>query len=77
MRWSERSAWSRWKALSRRAAHVQSNVLLWLLYYGRFVPMALVRHVTGSRPFRAGQGRPAWEQRAARPADLPSARRQF
>ena len=68
-------AWAKWKALARRAAVAQSNVLLWLLYYVMVVPLALLR-----RPFdgRRESSQPSWRERPASDADrLATARRQF
>jgi hypothetical protein len=68
------SLWARWKTLARHAARIQSNIILTVLYFLVFLPLALVR-----RPFaahlQAGAG--SWRERDATPHDLPSARRQF
>ena len=68
------SAWARWKEFAARAAAVQSNALLWVLYFLLLVPLALIR-----RPF-AGPldgGRPGWRVRPTDPPSLEAARRQF
>lgn len=67
--------WQRWKSVARRAAVVQSNVLLWLLYYVVFVPLALCRRAFGN-PLDTGSA-PAWRQRVESRSDLRSARQQF
>jgi len=69
-----RAAWARWKAFARQAARVQSNVILTVLYFLVFVPLALLR-----RPFAApltkdpGQ----WRERLPAPRDVVSTRQQF
>lgn len=66
--------WARWKSFARQAARVQSNVILTVLYFLVFLPLALVR-----RPFAEPFGGQAdrWRERAPAPRDLPAARRQF
>jgi len=69
--------WGRWKAIARGAAAVQSNVVLWLLYYLLFLPIALLQ-----RPFTEPlgprtMGPPAWREREDGPQDETAARRQF
>ena len=70
------TVWEQWKRIARRAAAFQSNVLLWVLYYVVFCPVALVR-----RPFtdtlQLRTGGPAWRERAATGTGLETARRQF
>ena len=68
--------WQRWKRLARRAAVVQSNVVLWLLYYVAFVPLALVRRLFADAVGTKGGGA-AWRERAEAPVDLRSSRRQY
>jgi hypothetical protein len=72
---SARSAglWSRWKALARRAAVIQSNVLLFILYFLVFLPIALVRRI-GTPRFGSHAG---WQPHGPEPHDLDAARRQF
>jgi hypothetical protein len=65
--------WTRWKALARRAAEFQSNVLLFILYFILFVPIAMVRRL-GSTPFGSQSG---WEPHVDPPPTLDAARRQF
>jgi hypothetical protein len=67
------NAWARWKALAKRAAEFQSNVLLFILYFVLFVPIALVRRI-GSKPFGSEAG---WQPHADAPSTLDAARRQF
>ena len=65
--------WSRWKTLAHRAARVQSNIILTVLYFVVLVPLALLR-----RPFANPlAGSPVWRERPSVPHDLVSARRQF
>ena len=68
------SLWARWKSFARQAARVQSNIILTILYFLIFLPLALLR-----RPFapRFGGGADAWLERQASPRDLTAARRQF
>ena len=68
------SLWARWKAFARVAARVQSNIILTILYFLVFLPLALVR-----RPFAGKFGGHAdhWLERQPGPHDLPAARRQF
>jgi len=69
-----RGLWARWKAFARTAARVQSNIILTILYFLVFLPLALVR-----RPFAdpLDSGNRAWRVREPSARDLPSARRQF
>ena len=68
------SLWARWKAFARVAARVQSNIILTVLYFLVFLPLALLR-----RPFADtfGGGADAWIERQPAPRDLPAARRQY
>jgi hypothetical protein len=68
--------WTRWKAVARRAAELQSNVVLGVLYYGLLTPLALFRRPL-SNPLSPSSEPPRWEQRQPASHDLPSARRQF
>jgi hypothetical protein len=68
--------WGRWKAFARRAAQVQSRVLLWVLYYLLLVPIALVQH-GGRGAWRRHDVPPSWKPRTTRTSDMASARRQF
>jgi hypothetical protein len=69
--------WQRWKRLAHRAAVFQSNVLLWVLYYVVFVPLALVQRPF-TDPLALRQRRPAWHPRAAGGENgVEAARRQF
>lgn len=65
--------WTRWKGVAERAAEVQSNVLLFLLYFLVFLPIALVRRL-GAERFGSRTG---WQPHADRPPSLAAARRQF
>lgn len=67
----------RWMALARRAARVQSHILLFAFYYLAFVPAALVL-----RPFLRPFGQPkgpgsAWLAKRPLPTTIDAARRQF
>jgi hypothetical protein len=68
------SLWARWKAVARVAARVQSNVILTILYFLVFLPLALIR-----RPFAGpfGGDAPGWLERPPAARDLPAARRQY
>jgi hypothetical protein len=66
--------WRRWKAFAHKAARVQSNIILTLLYFLVFLPLALVR-----RPFadRLDAGHATWRERTPVSHDIDAARRQF
>jgi|SoiMethySBSTD1v2_1073268.scaffolds.fasta_scaffold5702480_1 hypothetical protein len=71
------TVWDRWMALARKAAAVQSNVILWLLYYVLFLPIALIQ-----RPFSDPLGTqnttaPHWRERSDGPQDTKAAGLQF
>jgi hypothetical protein len=70
------SAWARWKALAVRAAEVQSNVLLFVLYVVLFVPLALLRRPFGD-PLGLRGPRPGWRPRPKLDPSVEAARRQF
>lgn len=61
--------------LARTAAAVQSNVLLWLVYFVMWVPLGAVRRLFAD-PLRR-HAPPAWHERPSVAADLQAARRQF
>ena len=72
-----RAVWARWMALARKAAAVQSNVILWVLYYALFLPIALIQ-----RPFSDPLGTqtttaPHWRNRSDGPQDRRAAGLQF
>lgn len=67
------SAWTRWQALARRAAEFQSNVLLFVLYFALFVPIAFVRRI-GAERFGSRAG---WQPHPDLPTTLDAARRQY
>ena len=72
-----RGFWARWKRVAHRAAQVQSNVLLFILYFLVFLPIALLR-APFSDPVGIKRSRSTgWRRRPARKADLESAQRQF
>jgi hypothetical protein len=65
--------WTRWKGFAHRAARVQSNAILTILYFLVLLPLALVR-----RPFANPLAAPpTWHERPPISHDLISARRQF
>lgn len=70
-------AWARWRAFARRAAEVQSHVLMWLLYWVAFVPIASIQRRTSDPLDLRRSDSPAWREREPLDADLPRARRQF
>ena len=71
------SLWQRWQRVARAAAVVESNVLLWILYYLVFVPLALVQRPF-SDPLARRQHRPAWYPHATgSETGVEAARRQF
>ena len=67
------SLWSRWKAFAHRAARVQSNIILTILYFLVLLPLALVRRLFANTLAEAG----IWHQRPPAIHDLNVARRQF
>lgn len=70
----KKSLWARWKTLARHAARIQSNIILTVLYFIVFLPLALIR-----RPFSPpfGSDADAWRERQPVEHDVTSARRQF
>lgn len=64
--------WARWMVVARRAAEFQSNVLLFILYYVMFVPIALVRRL-GTERFGSKAG---WQPHVDSPTTIEAARRQ-
>ena len=66
------AAWRRWRAFARKAAEVQSKILLGALFLV-VVPFAAARRSIG----RARVQPPGWRARPHRPADLAAARRQY
>ena len=70
----KKSLWARWKTLARHAARIQSNIILTVLYFLVFQPLALIR-----RPFSPafGSGSDRWREREPAPHDVSAARRQF
>lgn len=64
-------------ALARKAAEVQSLVLMAILYWVAFVPLAwFQRRLSDPLDLRPGDP-PAWRARDPLRVDLPSIRRQF
>jgi hypothetical protein len=65
--------WTRWTRLARRAAEIQSLVILTLLYWIMVVPIGGLRRIAG-----AGTSKRGWHVRsAAGPVTLDEARRQY
>ena len=56
---------------------MQSNVLLWVLYYVAFVPLALVRRPFDDPLNAKASAAPRWRSRSPGPQDPSAARRQF
>jgi hypothetical protein len=77
MNTAARTVWARWRALAHRAAEVQSHVLMWLLYWIAFVPIALIQRRTSDPLDLRRSDAPVWREREPLDADLPRARRQF
>jgi len=69
---SGRAAWRRWRAFARKAAEVQSEVVLGALFVA-VVPFAAARRLVAGSPLRPA----GWRARPQAPADLDSARRQY
>lgn len=64
----------RWKALARRAAQMQGQVIFFLLYFVAFVPLAFIRRAATSA---SNHTPPRWMDRPPAADDLLSARRQY
>jgi hypothetical protein len=67
-----RAAWRRWRAFARKAAEVQSEIVLGALFVA-VVPFAAARRLAG----RAPAWKTGWQRRAVKPDELQAARRQF
>jgi hypothetical protein len=65
--------WTFWRRLAHRAAVVQSNVVLFLLYFAFVLPVSLVIRRTTTRR-RAASG---WHALPTVPDELKAARQQF
>jgi hypothetical protein len=65
--------WTRWKAFAHRAARIQSNVILTILYFIVLLPLALLRRPFAN-PLAASR---IWHERPPADHDLAVARRQF
>jgi hypothetical protein len=59
--------------VARRAAEFQSNVLLFILYFLMFVPIAALRRI-GTERFGSRSG---WEPHTDQPSTLDAVRRQY
>ena len=67
--------WTKWKAIAHRAAVVQSNILLWLLYYIVVVPIAGFKRLFVQR---SDSPQPLWRERPPAQEDrVVVAHRQF
>ena len=70
--------WSKWKALSKKAAELQARIILTVFYFTVAAPFGLVRtHLAD--PLRIKREGPAggWLERRTRDRTLEDARRQF
>jgi hypothetical protein len=67
-----RAAWRRWRAFARKAAEVQSEVVLGALFVA-VVPFAVARRLFARSPRRPA----GWRARPQLPADLAASRRQY
>ena len=65
--------WTRWRRLAHKAAVVQSNIVLFAVYFAIVVPVAFVRRVS-SKPRRTP---PGWQPVPASPDERSSAHQQF
>lgn len=70
-----RNITTRWMTLARRAATLQSRVILLALYFVLWVPLGIVRRLFAD-PLRRRDA-PRWAMRQRSNGDLTSARRQF
>ena len=70
--------WSKWKALSRRAAELQARIILTVFYFTLAAPFGLARSRLAD-PLRMKGDRPVsgWLERETRDRTLEDARRQF
>ena len=68
--------WRRWKRFAAKAAEVQGQVLLFLLYFLVLLPMALVAS-PGSVFGRVRRSEAAWKPRLEATPDLDSLHRQY
>jgi len=69
---SGRAAWRRWRAFARKAAEVQSEVVLGALFLV-VVPFAAARRLFARSPRRPS----GWRARPQPPVDIAAARRQY
>lgn len=65
--------WTAWRRLAHRAAVVQSNVVLFILYFAFVLPVSLVIRLTTTRRSPAS----GWRALPTVSDDLKAARRQF
>ena len=70
--------WSKWKALSRKAAELQARIILTIFYFTLAAPFGFARSRFGD-PLRMKSSQPAsgWLERRTRDRTLEDARRQF
>lgn len=72
------SIWMSWRAFNRMMANYQSRIVLTLLYYSLFAPLAMIVRVSSSsKRMDSTKGESFWIARPARNSDLASLRRQF
>jgi hypothetical protein len=65
--------WTSWRRFAHRAAVVQSNVVLFILYFAFVLPVSLVIRLTTTRR-RTASG---WQALPTDPDELQAARQQF
>jgi len=69
--------WSRWKALSKKAADLQARIVLTVFYFTVVAPFGLIR-TFGADALSIKKDHPrAWLERKTRDLSLDDARRQF
>jgi hypothetical protein len=75
---SARHGWSRWMALSQKAANLQARIILTIFYFTVAAPFGVMRTVFGDplRVRRSSQPR-TWLTRQTRDLTIDDARRQF
>ena len=74
-----RTLWARWKALARRIGHVQTMILLSLIYHTAIALVWAVTRLKGEEPLglRRPDGSTYWVPLGETTATLERARKQF
>jgi hypothetical protein len=67
------SLWTSWRRFAHRAAIVQSNMVLFVLYFAAVLPVSVVIRLTATRR-RAASG---WHALPTSPDELKAAHQQF